>query len=515
MARVPAMLRPFGGPLADAPSHVGQRSRFGVSVPAPPLALRARQWIAAGAVAIGGYALATLVLTAASGAFVLDLSEVARAALHSLALAVGGAVLAFVGGVTLALGAGAGPAELRPAATRALALAAGAPPVVVAVAAWLTIGRPSDPAFALLAVAVVQSLVLAPIIATQLLAVSATVNGAADEAARDLGAAGWARFRVVVVPVLARSIPGILVGAFLWSLSDIVTPVLLAGSVLTLPGLIWRAALAGDAAAAATLALLVLAVSGLARLAGWYREDQRKDGRAAFDLPAGWASLVLTVAAALLFPLVMAPLVLVTAAGGDLAPWVAAWPAAVAGAMVGAGVAAVATFGLSALGGWGALAVRVLTTAPPLVLAVGVVIGVGAWAATVEVGPLVVVALVSLVVALREGLVHAPRARSLTGAAVEAAADLGAHPAAAAPGVGVRATAITTLRLAAEVVGAGAVAVVVLAGLSHPLAVALTTELVTERPIAASAALSILAVVAFLRGVAAWAARPTDQGERS
>lgn len=515
MARVPAMLRPFGGPLANVPRHGAHPVRPGGSVPAPPLARRAQWGVTVGALVAAASGLAAVVLAALPGLVTIDLSEVARASLHSLGLAVVGTAIALASAVTLALGAGAGPAELRPAATRALALAAGVPPVVVAVAAWLTIGRPSDPLVTLIAVGIVQSLVLGPVIATRLLAASAAANSAADEAARDLGASDWARFRAVVWPVLARSAPAIVVGAFLWSLSDIVTPVLLADSVPTLPGLIWRAAVAGDSALAATLALILLAVSGVAGLVGRYRPDQMNDKPASFDLPSGWASLVLTIAVAVLFPLVMAPLILVTAAGGDLAPVLAAWPVVLVGALVGALLAAVATIGLPTLGAGSSWAGRVLITVPPPVVAVGVVVGFGGWATTVDVGPLVVLTLVGLVVALPAGLTSAPRSRLLTSAAREAAVDLGAHPASAAPPVGIRAITGTTLRLAAEVVGAGAVVVVALAGLSHPLVFALTAELVTQRPTAASAALSVLVLVTILRGVAAWIARPAPQGEQS
>ncbi|MCS6801016.1 MAG: hypothetical protein NZ773_03620 [Dehalococcoidia bacterium] len=513
MARVPAILRPLGGPLATVPSRGEPRIRHGAVPPAPPLAWRARQWLAIAVFAFSGAALVALIAAAASSPHALDLSRTAAAAVNSLLVAGAATLFSLSAGVALALAAAAGPVELRPVALRALPLAAGVPTVVVALAVLLTVGQPSDPVLAVVAVALVQSLLLGPIVAEQLIGASAEASVAADEAARDLGARGWLRFRVVLWPVLAPALPAIAAGVFVWSLTDVVTPVLLAGPLLTLPGLIWTQARAGDSAAVAAMMIVWLSFGSVAGLAAWRHASLPRLSRPVLELLPGWSSLVLTIAMALLFPLAMAPLVLVTAAGGAIGPVIAAWPAALGGALLGAVAAAVA-----ALGGEGrSSAFRrvsgVLRAVPAPVLAGGVVLALGEGVRSFELGSLLLLALVSLVIAVHLAASRLPSRQPLPPAAEEAAAALGAHPALIAPPIGLRRDTATALTLAAKTVGSGAAAFVVLAGLDHPVSLVLAAGEVTQRPVAAAAALSILASVAILRGVAAWVARPARLGE--
>jgi hypothetical protein len=231
------------------------------------------------------------------------------------------------------------------------------------------------------------------------------------------------------------------------------------------------------------------------------------------ELPAGWSSLVLTVSVAVLFPLVMAPLVLVTAAGGDLAPLLSVWPPALGGALIGALCAVIATLGIRGITRSQSWLGRILQAAPAPVLAVGTVVAFGAMAGAFELGPLLLISVIGTVIGLQSAARHAPSVPPLSLAARDAARDLGANPATASVPIPARSVSVGVLTVAAETVGAGAFAFVVIAGLSHPLVIALSTELMSQRPTAAAAALSILAVVAVLRGIAAWTARQSNLGE--
>jgi hypothetical protein len=258
---------------------------------------------------------------------------------------------------------------------------------------------------------------------------------------------------------------------------------------------------------------VLLALSGLAGLLARGAVDPTGGRTVPLALPPGWASLVLTIAVAVLFPLLMAPLVLVTAAVGEVAPLLEVWPAALGGAVLGAFFAAVATLGLRGLSVSGRRVARLLQMLPPPSLAVGAVIAFGALAGAFELGPLAVLTLLTLVIGLQVADGTMPRSPTLSRAAVEAAQGLGAHPTAFEPPARPRSLAASGLVVAAETIGAGAAAFVVVVGLSHPLVIALSNELLSQRPAAAAAALSILGAVAILRGAAAWLARPLASGE--
>lgn len=78
----------------------------------------------------------------------------------------------------------------------------------------------------LAAIIIVEALHLYPIIYLNLVAALANIDPALDEAARNMGASGWRRFRSVTLPLVR---PGLFAGAtitFIWSFTELGTPLM-------------------------------------------------------------------------------------------------------------------------------------------------------------------------------------------------------------------------------------------------------------------------------------------------
>ncbi|MFN8532661.1 MAG: hypothetical protein U0556_03855 [Dehalococcoidia bacterium] len=502
MARVPAILRPLGGPWASVPNRSDHAGRF-VADPSTPLGVVVSRSLAGFALAIGAAALLALLLTAIPGAVAVDPMMVALATVNTLVLASGTVGTTLLLAALLALAAVAGPLEIRPAAVRSLELATALPPVVVALALVVVVGVPVEPGWAVLAIVGAQSLVFGPQVARRLARVALQTPVSVDEAAIDLGATGWKRFGAVVWPALGAAMPGIIGSVAALALADVVTPVLLGGPLLTLPGLIWTHALAGNPAIAALMAIALMAVGALTWPIGRGAlasplGPALKYQASRFDLPAGWSSLVLTLSVAVLFPLVMAPLVLVTAAGGDLASLASAWLAALGAALAGGSGAVLLSLGLRQLGVLGGLVGRLFEITPPAVLGLAVVVAFGGALATGVPGSFTLLAVVGLFVGLQAAHSAVPSPTSPASVAA-AARDLGADPSSVTPPLGMRRLLTTSLFVAAETLRTGAFAFVVLAGIDHPTVASLSASRISDRPAASAAALSILAAVCLLR----------------
>ncbi len=151
MARVPAILRPLGGPWASVPNRSDHAGRF-VADPSTPLGVVVSRSLAGFALAIGAAALLALLLTAIPGAVAVDPMMVALATVNTLVLASGTVGTTLLLAALLALAAVAGPLEIRPAAVRSLELATALPPVVVALALVVVVGVPVEPGWAVLAI---------------------------------------------------------------------------------------------------------------------------------------------------------------------------------------------------------------------------------------------------------------------------------------------------------------------------------------------------------------------------
>ncbi|GIW09640.1 MAG: hypothetical protein KatS3mg061_0697 [Dehalococcoidia bacterium] len=510
MARVPALLRPPSGPFALSPDL--EMRRQALAAPAGfPRAILLR-WLAVLAIGGVGYALAVLLVVAFPTLLAAPPADLVAAALNSLVLAGLASAGSLATGGVLALAIVVGPGELRSPARLVVDVVSGLPAVVIGLALLLMVGRPEEPGAAVLAVMLGQSLVFGPQLARRMVTAALAASRPADEAAQDLGADGWLRFRVVVLPLLARAVPGWVGLVFALAVADLVMPVLLAGPLPTLPGLLWRHALAGDAAGAAAAAVLFLAASSVTLLLGGSQPHPTGTSPgAALTLPQGWASLVLTLAVGVVFPLLMAPLLLVTAADGPMTPLLESWSPALGGALLGGALATGVTIAWRQLTGRGRWLVSGIQLLPPAGLGLAVAIAAAGLLGVVPWGSVLFLALVGGTV----GLVAAERALPppppLPPAVAEAARDLGADPALVAPPLPARQLAGSALAAAAEGLGTGTLAVVALVSASHPLVLSLSAELVSRRPLAASAAVTILLLVGLLRLAASWACRGAPQ----
>ncbi|WP_019634859.1 ABC transporter permease [Actinomadura atramentaria] len=103
----------------------------------------------------------------------------------------------------------------------------------------------------------------------------AGLDPAVDEAARDLGAGPWARFRLVTLPMIA---PGVAAGAllaFAMSIDDVVVTGFTGGSTVTFPVWVYGATKTGVPPQANALGTLLFAAGALAALAASRRRPRQ------------------------------------------------------------------------------------------------------------------------------------------------------------------------------------------------------------------------------------------------
>lgn len=512
MARVPAILRPLGGPLAANPNRSAISGRYAAPERTVPATEALAQAAALAGLVFLGFALAALVFFAVRGAATISARGAVNALVNSGVLALLTTAASVVLAGVLVFGMTTGTNAWQRFMQRSVRLAAGVPLVVPAVAGFVLVSYADSPATAMIWIVLAQAAVLAPLAATSLFNALQTVGRASDAAAAGLGASPRQRFSVLFAPALSTALPRTMLAVFGVALADLAAPTLLGPDLPTLPGMLWRLAISGDIPGAAVFAVL-LATIGVVPGASLIRQLNPASGtaRAAFPAALPIAEGMLTgamksAAAVLLLPVAIAPFVLLVASLRGAAPGMllAALPVVLGGSLIGALLALGLAMVLRSLGQPGRVLGRVIPLLPGPAVGLAVIAAYSGLLQQLPASGLMFMTALALGSGLAAALQFVPGRTLLPRASREAADDLGGHRLELTISLAGRPTLAMLLRSVAATLTAGGVAFIAVIGLAHPLAVALNAEIASGKSTAAAAALTLLALVAALHAAAGY-----------